>query len=524
MSIVKCQYLSFAAVAWTVLLLAQANAATFNIPDADPEALKTAIIAANSNGEDDTIHLAAGGSYVLTEPDNGFNGLPVIAPDNGRKLDIEGHGATIRCSPAPGGLPFGIFEVASGADVTMLALTIQNGSASGIFCASNGRVSLQECAVIGNTGEDAGGITNSGALTATATSFTGNTGTFGGAIGSSGSAVVTRCTFSDNVAADGGAIYVGAFGSNSTLSVQDCTFSLNTAPYDIGGGAIFAEADQHDATIDVINSTFDRNSTGGTGGGICSFSDYFSNVNITLTNCTFFGNSAFRGGAIFDRSHGDGDAFSLIASINCTFSANTAQNSGGVIYDDSDRGASEFRIGNTILKAGSSGGTLFAHTVSLGHNLCSDSGGGFQTAPGDQINIDPKLDPNGLQDNGGLTKTIALQPDSPAIDTGNDASAPHRDQRGYFRTGRSDVGAFEYNGGLIGWTSIVRNGNDVIVSAEVVIGNTYRLERKLAISDTDWQRISGVNDLVASGNDTESITDSNAVTLGKAFYHVVVLP
>jgi hypothetical protein len=58
-----------------------AHSATFNIPDGDVTALKAALAAVNTNGLSDTINLAAGGTYTLTEIDNsvnGANGLPVI--------------------------------------------------------------------------------------------------------------------------------------------------------------------------------------------------------------------------------------------------------------------------------------------------------------------------------------------------------------------------------------------------------------------------------------------------------------
>jgi hypothetical protein len=48
-----------------------------------------------------------------------------------------------------------------------------------------------------------------------------------------------------------------------------------------------------------------------------------------------------------------------------------------------------------------------------------------------------------LAANGGPTKTHALLPGSPAINKGNDAIAPVKDQRGYARVGTSDIGAFE---------------------------------------------------------------------------------
>jgi hypothetical protein len=56
------------------------------------------------------------------------------------------------------------------------------------------------------------------------------------------------------------------------------------------------------------------------------------------------------------------------------------------------------------------------------------------------------------------------------------------------------------------------------------MGKTYRLQRKSDITDASWQSLPGVGDLIATGNDTESITDPNALSLGKAFYRITVLP
>jgi hypothetical protein len=64
--------------------------------------------------------------------------------------------------------------------------------------------------------------------------------------------------------------------------------------------------------------------------------------------------------------------------------------------------------------------------------------------------VDAKL--GALSDNGGPTQTHALLPGSPAIDHGDNAGCPDRDQRGYARpadgdgdtTAVCDIGAFEY--------------------------------------------------------------------------------
>ena len=72
----------------------QSNSAEFNIANGDVAGLKAAIIASNTNNEDDTINLAPNGTYVLTTIDNtgpvGPAGLPVISDDNGHSLVISG--------------------------------------------------------------------------------------------------------------------------------------------------------------------------------------------------------------------------------------------------------------------------------------------------------------------------------------------------------------------------------------------------------------------------------------------------
>jgi hypothetical protein len=56
------------------------------------------------------------------------------------------------------------------------------------------------------------------------------------------------------------------------------------------------------------------------------------------------------------------------------------------------------------------------------------------------------LDPNGLQNNGGATNTVALLSGSPAINAGTATGAPVTDQRGFYRPDTPDIGAFEFGG------------------------------------------------------------------------------
>src|SRR5438445_519561 len=113
----RCLLLSaMLTAALTFLATANAHAATFNIANGDVAALINAINAANNNRQNDTIELAANGTYSLTASYSGSDGLPVIGPDGGKTLTIHGNGASIqRDGNANAGLR--IIRCAKGANV-----------------------------------------------------------------------------------------------------------------------------------------------------------------------------------------------------------------------------------------------------------------------------------------------------------------------------------------------------------------------------------------------------------------------
>jgi hypothetical protein len=86
------------------------------------------INAANLAGGSNTITLAAGATFSLTTVNNA-TGLPVVATND--NLTIVGSGDTIQRSTATGTLALRLFDVASGASLTLQNLTLQNGLAYG---------------------------------------------------------------------------------------------------------------------------------------------------------------------------------------------------------------------------------------------------------------------------------------------------------------------------------------------------------------------------------------------------------
>jgi hypothetical protein len=96
------------------------------------------INAANQGGGANTITLAASTTFTLKRVDNttdGATGLPVIAA--GDQLTLLGNGDTVQRG-ASGAPAFRLFDVASGASLTLENLTLQNGLAFGSGTAARG--------------------------------------------------------------------------------------------------------------------------------------------------------------------------------------------------------------------------------------------------------------------------------------------------------------------------------------------------------------------------------------------------
>jgi hypothetical protein len=259
--------------------------------------------------------------------------------------------------------------------------------------------------------EDGGGIYNCfGTLTVLDSVITGNRitsghGSFGYGAGiyncPSSTLTLINTTISNNSALIGGAICNGG-----TLIVMDSTLSGNVARQHEGG------AIANYGTLTITNSTFSGNIArpsllGSLAGGILNGGLFQSTGTLTINNSTFSGNVA-RGGK------------------------------GGAIFNVK---GSRVALQNSIV-ANNKGGNCHGALTSNGYNLSSDSTCDFDSA-GDLNNTDPKL--GRLRYNGGPTKTLALLPGSPAIDSGNPSGCTDgknhllkTDQRGEPRPDKED--------------------------------------------------------------------------------------
>jgi CSLREA domain-containing protein len=390
--------------------------------------LREAIVAANNNGQTDTITMMAG-TYTLTITGTGEDAAATGDLDITTPLTIIGAGPNQTI--IDGGALDRVFHTISGTAV-ISGVTIRNGY------------------VINS---DGGGIRNEANLTLINTIVSSNiaTSTFstGGGIGnnSDGTLTLVNSAVSNNSANDGGGIFNNAgtviLTDGSTISGNIANVSGGGIKNDNGGTLELTNSTIKDNIADTIDgggidnlgaaqltsSTVSGNSAGRDGGGI----DNFSNSTVELTNSTVSGNVAEFGGGIANQS--------MVRLTNCTVSSNSANSDGGGIKNFFVSNTVE--LTNTIVASQTLG--LDCHGIpvtSRGHNLDSD-GSCNLGASGDITNTNPLLGP--LQNYGGDTETHALLPGSPAIDAAENIACPTTDQRGVTRPQGPgcDIGAFE---------------------------------------------------------------------------------
>ena len=235
---------------------------------------------------------------------------------------------------------------------------------------------------------------------------------------------------------------------STTLEVSISGLTLVGGDFEGEGGAIFNHENLH-----LSNSTF-RGNSASRGGGI--FNNFFATT--TITGSTIHGNSASFGGGIFNTSTGNIDVTATTISGNSagfrgggifnsdtstaniagsTISGNLATFHGGGIFN---RGTSTVASTTISDNSASSGGGIYNDVFAIAtvtNSILANSGSGgdvlgqlfgsfslIEDGTGglaDTVTGDPLLGP--LAFNGGPTQTHALLPGSVAIDAGNTTEA-----------------------------------------------------------------------------------------------------
>ncbi len=312
-----------------------------------------------------------------------------------------------------------------------------------------------------------GGMYSTGSPVITNCVFSSNkSGREGAGLYNTGNPSISNCKFNDNATSNFADGYGGGIYNEGSPVIDNCTFTNNFAKRNGGGTASFT------GNPVITNCLFTNNTGDNVGGGIHNGSGL-----LTLSGCIFTGNSANQeGGAMF--------VGGTLAISHCTITGNSgAQNGGGITFSgngtithstivsntaDSDSNGSGIgggiRVGGSLtikncIVANNKKGILpptdddisNAGTISSDYNIVEFFAGytpGANDQPAVPGNI-TNLNLGPLQDNGGLTQTMALLDGSAAIDTGDPlfTTPPDFDQRG---TGFSrlincvvDIGAYE---------------------------------------------------------------------------------
>ena len=369
------------------------------------------------------------------------------------------------------------------------------GHGGGAMELHSGVATISNCTMTGNTSSGGGGAMLNGAATlirgtiiSQSTSGAPGNADGGGAIYNFGPLTLTNCILRDNMAsgntvggairnesagqltlisttvthntatASGGGIFESATNPGGFLTIINSTISNNVAnASNASGGGIFAT--EGGTRVTITGSVIDHNQVPGDGGGIWSDGD------INIDRSTISSNTASQFGGV-RVTHIFHDPVITNSTIVNNTATSTIENPGGGLGKPAcGLSCRTVSIGNTVI-SGNTGGDLRSGRadgsngqdmpiVSLGYNLIGTftQGAVYTESSTDLIGVDPQLGP--LQDNGGLTKTHALLPGSPAIDQGKRLSELTTDQRSLPRpfdqsgvpnaTGGdgSDIGALE---------------------------------------------------------------------------------
>lgn len=466
--------------------------------------LREAVVAANATPGPDEITLPAG-TYVLTRVGAGEDAAATGDLDVSDGLTIFGAGSGSTVIDGNASDRVFDFREGGGAVFSLLKLTVRNGHTSeaggGIRCVDFGAGSLElrKVVVEGNEARDGGGLSigectasveksvlrdnvatmSGGGLRAFGSSFwltlvdtevEGNSaGLVGGGIASTaagGFFSFLRGAVQGNAASSGGGLYMG---DEVRSELRQVTVQGNAASGP-GGGVYISEGSSLIEECRIVG-----NHAGGEGGGVYTSdgtggtdviaTEIASNTSddgvagiwtgehrTDLVNVTVSGNAGGTGGAL---RLGDASDFFAgpLSVVHSTIVGNTnGAGPGGILLESLNH---FFEIGGSLVAENPGGDceeVSFGFPSTNGWNLIGDGDGCAFFGPDDLVgtgasSIDPLLGP--LRFNGGSTRTHAVAPDSPALDSVPGAAcAVAVDQRGVARPfDGDDDGALDCDAG-----------------------------------------------------------------------------
>lgn len=271
------------ALAFALCRIETAQAKTFNVP-CDPLALSSALVASNTNGEEDVIWLKPSCVYALA--------TPVIIDDDGSPVTIHGREATLTGS---GQRTVIVVNPATTLDLNTVTVTDGFSADDGGAIQNLGVLTLTDCTISNSEAVRGAGIVNyeNGRLTLIRSTVSGNTASTdgGGIYNRRGRVTLIDTTVSGNAAAPtqgiGGGIY--SLGNTARVALTNSTFTANSARF---GAGVFND----EGTLVVSQTTFASNviRDGGNGAGIY-YRNYSGVGKLRLGN-SLIANSSFEFG------------------------------------------------------------------------------------------------------------------------------------------------------------------------------------------------------------------------------------
>lgn len=241
------------------------------------------------------------------------------------------------------------------------------------------------------------------------------------------SPVISYSSFVNNTTTRNGG---GILNWGSAPQILSSTFSNNTAPNGNGGGI-----HNYSSNAVITSTTVNDNSAKQDGGGIANISS-----SPIISNCTFANNAITNGSSSMEMYNGwagSGMPASNPSITNCTFRGTNSLSSTAMLNY-----ASSPVVKNSIFWTGAYNEikNVVSGTATVTYSVLTD----ITSFPGNgNSDVDPLLDANGLQDNGGPVKTVAIGFAGSADNTGTTTGAPATDARGVTRENPPDIGAYE---------------------------------------------------------------------------------
>jgi CSLREA domain-containing protein len=513
--------------------------------------LREAINAANSLAGDNTITFKSGLSGVIP--------LGSALPNVTTNVNIQGPGA--RILEVNGNNAYRVFSFTSGTS-SMSGLTVANGripatsgaSAFGGGIFNQGTLTLFQCAIkynsvqggVGVTGAksggqgNGGGVYNSGVLALEDCTLSGNVASGGG--GAPGSQIADGAS---GGAGNGGAIFNNG---GATMTLTNCTVSGNTATGGPGGSGGRSAAGGNggaghggiysNGTLTVTASTVSGNTgTGGAGGS----GTPNGTVGAATGGVRNQGSGTFRNFISAGNTGGDvsgtfiSQGYNLIGPLGTAtgFAATgdqtgvTNPNLGSLQDNGGPTDTMALLLSPTFSPAIDKGKSFGLTTDQRGHLRIADSPsvpaatggdntdiGAFEFHPLSGSDTDGDGMPNDFEFfygfNPNFNGDAALDADGDGLTNLQEfqAGTDPRDPTSNLRV-----------------IVVAKNGNDFNVTFKLaVLGKSYRLERKDAMTDTFWSSINGVPDFTPAFSGSGQITDPGGASVSKHFYHVRVLP